>query len=237
MSVEELPARRTSVTDDAIARIKEMIVSGELAPGERLPKEADLAAHLGLSRNSLREAVRALALVRILDTRQGDGTYVTSLEPGMLLDALSFVADLHHDRSVLALLEVRRILEGAATALAAERITPEQVERLRALIDEMSAYREPEEYVENDREFHRTIAAISGNAVLASLIDSLSGRTTRARVWRGVAEAGAIERTRTEHVAICDALAAGRPDMAQAWATIHVAGVEAWLAQIHPTSV
>ena len=81
-----------SVTDVAIEKIKEMIVSGELRPGERLPKEADLAQRLGLSRSSLREAVRALSLVRILDVRQGDGTYVTSLESDVLLDAMSFVS-------------------------------------------------------------------------------------------------------------------------------------------------
>src|ERR671925_1793981 len=93
--------RTTSVTQEAIDRIRELIASGEWGPGTRLPREADLAAQLGLSRNSLREAVRALSLVRILDVRQGDGTYVTSLEPKALLDGLSFIVDLHHDKTVL----------------------------------------------------------------------------------------------------------------------------------------
>src|SRR5687767_10214153 len=84
-----------AVTDDAILRVKEMIVSGELKPGDRLPREADLAERLGLSRNSLREAVKALSLVRVLDVRQGDGTYVSSLRADDLLGALSFVLDLH----------------------------------------------------------------------------------------------------------------------------------------------
>src|SRR5436190_23491370 len=92
---------RMAVTDEAIEQIKEMIVSGRLRPGQRLPKEADLAAQLGLSRNSLREAVKALSLMRVLDVRQGDGTYVTSLEPSLLLDALSFIVDVHHDATVL----------------------------------------------------------------------------------------------------------------------------------------
>src|SRR6188508_1894289 len=88
-------SRDMALTDEAILRIKEMILSGELKPGERLPREADLAETLGLSRNSLREAVRALALINILDVRQGDGTYVTSLDPNLLLDALTFVVDFH----------------------------------------------------------------------------------------------------------------------------------------------
>ena len=71
-----------AVTDEAIEKIKAMITSGALRAGDRLPREADLAADLGLSRSSLREAVRALSLVNILDVRRGDGTYVTSLERG-----------------------------------------------------------------------------------------------------------------------------------------------------------
>ena len=99
-----------AVTDEAIEKIKEMIIKGRLRPGDRLPKEADLAAELGLSRSSLREAVRALSLIHVLDVRQGDGTYVTSLEPARLLEAMSFVVDFHRDDTVLEFLEVRRIL-------------------------------------------------------------------------------------------------------------------------------
>ncbi|HYU67139.1 MAG TPA: GntR family transcriptional regulator, partial [Jatrophihabitantaceae bacterium] len=94
-----------AVTDEAIEKLREMIVSGRLKPGDRLPREADLATSLGLSRSSLREAVRALSLVRILDVRQGDGTYVSSLAADSLLDALSFIVEFHHDASVLELLE------------------------------------------------------------------------------------------------------------------------------------
>src|ERR1700761_6320417 len=112
-----------AITDEAIEKIKEMIVSGALRPGDRLPREADLAERLGLSRNSLREAVKALSLIHVLDVRQGDGTYVTSLEPSVLLDAIGFVIDFHRDDTVLEFLEVRRILEPAATAMAASRMT------------------------------------------------------------------------------------------------------------------
>src|SRR6202012_766899 len=111
-----------------------MIVSGTLRPGDRLPREADLAAELGLSRSSLREAVKALSLVNILDVRQGDGTYVTSLEPPLLLEALSFILDFHRDDTVLEFLRVRRILEPAATAMAAECITVADSEGVRALL-------------------------------------------------------------------------------------------------------
>ncbi|MEV0130195.1 FadR/GntR family transcriptional regulator [Dactylosporangium sp. NPDC050688] len=218
-----------ALTDEAIDKIKGMITSGELGPGDRLPKEADLAERLGLSRNSLREAVKALSMIRVLDVRQGDGTYVTSLAPDLLLDALSFVVDFHRDDTVLQFLEVRRILEPAATALATERMPAEDITKLQAVLDQLGDNPTIEALVANDLEFHRQIAAGSGNAVLCSLIDGLSGPTTRARIWRGLTQEGAAESTREQHQAIVDAIAARQPEVARSWATIHVAGVEEWL--------
>ncbi|MFI0444009.1 FadR/GntR family transcriptional regulator [Actinomadura sp. 6N118] len=218
-----------AVTDEAIERIKEMIVSGSLRPGDRLPREADLAAQLGLSRNSLREAVRALSLMRVLDVRQGDGTYVTSLEPNLLLDALSFVVEVHHDTTVLEFFEVRRLLEPHAVAMAALRMTDEQVEELRAHLDRVGADSSADDLVANDLEFHRRIAEASGNSVLCSLLENLSGPTMRGRIWRGLTQEGAWGRTHAEHQAILDAIADRQPDVARGWATVHVAGVEQWL--------
>src|SRR4029079_14490017 len=136
-----------AVTDEAIEKIKGMIVSGTLRPGDRLPKESELAADLGLSRNSLREAVRALALMRILDVRQGDGTYVTSLDPQLLLETLSFVVDFHRDDTVLEFLAVRRILEPAATAMAAARIGERQLDALAVRLDRLGDAPSVEELV------------------------------------------------------------------------------------------
>jgi GntR family transcriptional repressor for pyruvate dehydrogenase complex len=218
-----------AVTDEAIEKIKGMIVAGDLRPGDKLPREADLAERLGLSRNSLREAVKALSLIRVLDVRQGDGTYVTSLAPGLLLDALSFVVDFHRDDTVLEFLEVRRVLEPAATALAAQRMTDEEVGELRAVLAELGDEPDVDALVANDLEFHRRIAAGSGNGVLCSLIDSLSGPTTRARIWRGLTQEGAVAKTREQHAAIVDAIAARQPELARSWATVHIAGVEDWL--------
>jgi GntR family transcriptional regulator, transcriptional repressor for pyruvate dehydrogenase complex len=218
-----------ALTDEAILRIKEMILEGQLKPGDRLPREADLAETLGLSRNSLREAVRALALINILDVRQGDGTYVTSLDPNLLLDTLTFVVDFHRDDSVLDFLRVRRILEPAAAAMAAQIVTAEQLEHMQLVIDGSQVDSSPEELLASDIEFHRLVSAASGNSVLASLIEGLSGPTNRARIWRGRTQPGAHERTVREHQAILDALGAGEPDLAHAAMVAHVAGVEAWL--------
>ncbi|MEV8226453.1 FadR/GntR family transcriptional regulator [Streptomyces sp. NPDC079167] len=218
-----------AVTDEAIEKIKAMIVSGALAPGDRLPKESELAAELGLSRNSLREAVRALSLIRILDVRQGDGTYVTSLDPQLLLEALSFVVDFHRDDTVLEFFAVRRILEPAATAMAALRMTEDQLDALGDQLDALGPEPSVEALVAGDLEFHRSIVQHSGNSVLCSLLDGLSGPTTRARVWRGLTQEDAVGRTLREHRAILAALRDRDAEAARSWATVHVASVEQWL--------
>ncbi|MFC1417993.1 FadR/GntR family transcriptional regulator [Streptacidiphilus cavernicola] len=218
-----------ALTDEAIGKIKEMIISGRVRPGEKLPREADLAAELGLSRNSLREAVKALTLVNVLDVRQGDGTYATSLAPSLLLEALSFIIDFHRDDTVLDFLEVRRILEPAATAMAAHRMSEPERENLRKVLEAVTADTPVEELVAADLEFHRQIALGAGNPVLASLVDNMSGPTSRARVWRGMTERGALARTLAEHRAIYDAIQARDADLARSCATIHVAGIESWL--------
>jgi DNA-binding FadR family transcriptional regulator len=224
-----------ALTDEAIERIKSMIVSGELRPGDRLPKEADLAIRLGLSRSSLREAVRALSLIRVLDVRHGDGTYVTSLRPEALLETVGFLLDFHGDDSVLHLLAVRRILEPAATAMAARTMSDSEIESLGSLIavtgdapadDDVAGLNR---LIAADLEFHRRIAVGSGNPVLASLIESLSAPTMRARVWRGLTQEDAVPRTIEQHQAIHRALAAREPELARSWATVHIAGVEDWL--------
>ena len=218
-----------AVTDEAIEKIKEMIVSGALRPGDRLPKESELAAELGLSRNSLREAVRALSLIRVLDVRQGDGTYVTSLDPQLLLEAMSFVVDFHQDDTVLEFLAVRRILEPAATAMAVARISDAELDELEGRLDALGDSPSVEELVAADLEFHRGIVRLSGNSVLCSLLDGLSGPTTRARVWRGLTQRDAVSRTLHEHRAILAALRDRDSEAARSWATVHIASVEMWL--------
>ena len=111
---------------------------------------------------------------------------MTSLEPPVLLEALSFIVDFRRDTSVLEFLRVRRILEPAATAMPAERVTADDIDGLRKLLDSLGPEPAVEDLVATDMEFHRRIAACSGNSVRCSLLETLSGPTTRARIWRGL---------------------------------------------------
>ncbi|QKW10374.1 FadR family transcriptional regulator [Streptomyces sp. NA04227] len=218
-----------ALTDDAIQKIKSMIMDGRLKPGDRLPREADLSVQLGISRGSLREAVRALSMMRILDVRRGDGTYVTSLTPDVLLESMGFVIDLHQDSSVLDLFEVRRALEPLAAEKAALLMTDEDARDLLTLAEAIGPGSEVDDVVANDLEFHHRIAQASGNTVLCSLVDGVASRTRRARIWRGVTQESAFEQTRREHHAIATAITRRQPSIAAAWSLAHVAGIEEWL--------
>ena len=218
-----------ALTDEAILKIKEMILTGDLRPGDRLPPEKELSESLGLSRSSLREAVKALEIIRVLDVRRGDGTYVTSLRPEVLLGALSFVADVQQDASVLELLAVRRILEPEAAALATARASADDAVRLRAMLDEVGPTTPVDDLVSHDLVFHRSLCELSGNDYLTSLLDSLGGSTLRARVWRALMQDGAVERTLTEHRAIVDAVESRDVELVRALVTVHVSGVAQWL--------
>jgi GntR family transcriptional repressor for pyruvate dehydrogenase complex len=218
-------------TEAAIKAIRDLIINGDLPPGSRLPAENDLAAQLGLSRNTLREAVRALVTARVLDVRRGDGTYVTSLEPQLLLEGIGFAVELMQEERALELLEVRRILEPAATALAASRITPEDLAALGACLADME-HSHGETRIMQDIDFHARISRASGNQTLATMLNELSGKTVHARIWHGTIDAQADRQAHVEHEAIYAALASADPTLAESAALVHVANIEFWYRQM-----
>lgn len=216
-----------SLTDKAIARIRERIQSGELLPGAKLPPEQQLAADLGMSRNLTREAVKALVVARVLEIRRGDGTYVTSLEPAVLLEGLGSAVELLRGETVLEPTEVRRLFEPVATGLAAARISDAELAEVARHLDAMAGARDDVEMLNlHDAAFHRAVIAATGNATLVSLLEGISSRTVRARVWRGMVDGDAGARTIEEHRAIYEALAARDSALAQAAALLHVSTTE-----------
>ena len=220
------------LTEAAIHRIREMIASGDLLPGAKLSPEAELAAELGASRNTVREAVRGLVTAGVLDVRRGDGTYVTSLRPELLLEGIGAAAELMQDGYALELVEVRRILEPAATAMAALRIDEATIGELEHCLHRMSAAESEEELVQFDSNFHAVVAGASGNATLASMLNGVSTRTTRSRIWRGIIEEDAKKRTIAQHALILRALTENDPALAEAAATVHVASTQDWLRRM-----
>lgn len=218
------------MTDRAIASIQELIRNGDLPPGSRLPPESELAVQLGVGRSSIREAVKALELTRVLDVRHGDGTFVTSLEPHLLLEGVGFAIEFVQDDSVLEVVEVRRLFEPVATGLAASRIDAATLDRLAGHVAGMEqAGDDQEQLIHHDQAFHSAVYAATGNRTLVPILDGLSSRTLRARTWRGVIEADASQQTIREHRAIHQALADRDRRLAEAAALMHVNTSERWL--------
>ncbi|GAB3472844.1 FadR/GntR family transcriptional regulator [Nocardiopsis coralliicola] len=232
MTTDHDPAHpRTSVARRAIEQVKEMIASGSLRPGQRLPTEREFAAQLGLSRSSMREAISALAVLGIVEIRHGSGAYVSSLSPRDLLEALGSVAEVSSGATLVELMEVRRLLEGHAAAAAAARIGAAGLAEVRAHLDRMERGGPVEEMIAADHDFHQAIAEASGNAALAAILAGLSSRTFGARVWRGHRAAEVMQRLHAEHQRIYDALEGRDPGAAEAAAAAHVLEVEGWLRQ------
>lgn len=217
------------LTEAAIERIRSLIMSGRLVPGERLPAEAELSAELGVSRSSLREAVRGLVTAGVLDVRRGDGTYVTSLTPSLLLTGIGAAVELMRDDSMLDLLESRRMIEPNVTALAALRATAEQLREIRSHLDLMAGASTHEDLIRHDTDFHAAVARASQNPVLASILTGISHGTVRTRAWRGIIITDANNRAVEEHRSIFAAIEARDPDLARSAALMHVASVESWL--------
>ena len=219
--------------DQAIEHIRDLIVRGALESGSKLPPEPELAAILGCSRSTVREAVRSLVMARVLDVRRGDGTYVTSLRPELLLDGIGFATDLMRDESLLELWEIRMLLEPPATAKAAEKISDGRLVELAEILEQMRRSADDDSVlVRHDAWFHELVAQAAGNHTLASLLGSMSSRTMRARIWHGVREAGASAAAISQHAEILNALQARDPKMAHAAAVLHVGSNQAWFRQI-----
>lgn len=165
-----------STAEEVVTRLREMIHSGELTSGDRLPPERDLAKLLGVSRPTLRAGIRSLSTVGILQSRQGAGTFVVEAEESPTLDAeaLRLLSALHGFTSD-EMFEARLALEMSIAGLAAERATSDQTARLAEEIAGMySSLDLPEQYLVHDMRFHQTVAAASGNRILTALMNMVA---------------------------------------------------------------
>jgi GntR family transcriptional repressor for pyruvate dehydrogenase complex len=160
--------------EQVVSHIRNLIERGQLRPGDRLPAERDLAAHIGVSRPTVRLGLNALAAMGVVQSRHGSGTYIPEGPPVLDSEPLSLLAALHGFTRE-EMYEARRLLEVGAAGLAAERATPDQ---LATLADEVSnlfaALDDPERFLVHDITFHRSVAAASGNPIIASLVEMVS---------------------------------------------------------------
>jgi GntR family transcriptional repressor for pyruvate dehydrogenase complex len=218
--------RKTRVFEGVAQQIQRLIVDGALKPGERLPSERELAARLSVSRGSVRDAIRILELAGLVVPRQGEGTVVADLAPETV--AAPIAAILLRKRELIGeLLDVRRMIEPALAARAAERATPEEIARLEEILERQSARAaRGEPSVDEDSEFHYQIALAAKNGVVRSVLDVLMQllRETRAR---SLQTAGRPRRSLEGHRRIVDAIARHDPEGAERAVRLHLEEIEA----------
>jgi GntR family transcriptional repressor for pyruvate dehydrogenase complex len=157
-----------------VAHVRQLIDQGTLGRGARLPAERDLALQVGVSRPTVRAGLRTLAALGVVRSRRGSGTYIPDGPPTLGAEALSFLAALHKF-TVDDVYETRRILEVGAAGLAAERATSDH---LAALADDVAglfaSLNDRQVFLVHDINFHRGVAAASGNPIVASMVEMVS---------------------------------------------------------------
>jgi GntR family transcriptional repressor for pyruvate dehydrogenase complex len=156
---------KDDITVRLIGIFKDLISEGSLAPGGRLPAERDLAGKFGVSRSSLRQALKVLEIMGVISQRVGDGTYLNIAAPSILSEPMEFLI-LLDGITFHELMEARLIVEPKLAARAAERATPEDVAELARIHAAMERNQADSlRFVEQDLLFHRTIYRIAGNRV------------------------------------------------------------------------
>ena len=218
---------RTSVSDGIVEQMVDLISRDVLKPGDRLPSERELCKRLGVGRSSLREALRSLAVMGIIDGRVGDGTFVSNSNKRYLEKTLQWGLLLDRKR-VQDLIETRLMLESQTAFLAAQRVTPENIEAIEETLRGMeTSIEEPEKYLEFDLQFHLTIARSTQNSILYSLLSMIRGYLQE---WiKGSLAEPSTTQTETraelsllEHQKILDALRKGEANQAQQAMTEHI---------------
>ena len=207
------------------SRLLSLLQEKELQPGDKLPSERELAAMMQVSRASLREGLRALSMMNVIEVRQGLGTFITSLEPELLVEQLSLVLSLDTS-TITQLLETRKIIEVGAIALAAERITDEDIVMMKALLQKAeSAVNDPVVFLQTDVELHKKIIDITNNPILSRILESVSklGFASRSRTND---LPGLRQQTVVDHQAIVTALEKREPHVAQEAMLRHLNNIE-----------
>jgi GntR family transcriptional repressor for pyruvate dehydrogenase complex len=219
------PLRSMPVKERVIRRLVELIESGTIAPGEKLPGERDLSDQLQVSRGTVREAVQFVQALGLVEIRHGAGTFV---RPSTELQAEWRQWTIRHADRVHDLLEVRKALEPFAAELAAARIQDEQLSAMAEALREMEAAVERSDttaLVQADVAFHHTFCAAAGNAALLELADAMGEQLLRERgAVFGLPKRPA--RSLVEHRDIHDAIRAGDGRRAHESVMAHLASVE-----------
>lgn len=167
------PIKSTKVYEQVIEQIKSMIVDGNLKKGDKLPSERELVEHLQVSRTSIREALRALQIIGLIECRQGEGNYIRNNVENSLFEPLSIMFMLQ-ESTPAEIIEIRKILEVETAALAAQRISDEGLDSIEILIKAFKGSNNESDNVKIDKKFHYEIAQASRNFLIVNILNAIS---------------------------------------------------------------
>ena len=219
---QSVKLKRKHLHEQIADSIQDFMASDDLQQGDRLPSERDLAKRLGVSRNTVREAIRSLEQRGLLMMRPGSGTFVTEVAPEVVADSIeryfAFGSCSHED-----LVKLREILEPEVAALAAEHATPQDLARLKGLVDRMEdafSKDDIERYAATDTDFHVAMAIASHNELIIAIT---SGLQKIMRVWiEAQSKTYRLENGAYSHRAVHEAIAAGDTEGARQAMRVHM---------------
>lgn len=192
------PIVRRTLTADICGQMVNNLIRGAWAEGEKIPAERDLCQQLGVGRASLREALKALEIMGMIETRLGDGTYVCKRSDFFSRPLLWAIAS-GSGTDVRELIEARVLIEVELAGLAAERATREHVDRLTGFLESMvKAKNSPQEFVRADVEFHLAIARAASNSILLNALQ-LIRNLLQQWILSAVAVKGVPEKACAQH--------------------------------------
>jgi len=221
--------RRTKVYEEVAEQLQRLILDGYFKPGDKLPTERELAEAFGVSRASVRDAVRSLELLGLVEPRQGQGRVVRDLSPDGLVRPLASMLVRH--RALLGeLLEVRKILEPPIAARAALLATPEEIEQMEAIVERQAEKLARGELpIDEDTEFHYLIATAARNSVILQVIDVLMDLLRESR-QQSLQVQGRPQKSVEGHKSILQAIRRRDPQAAEAAMRQHLDEIEAVLS-------
>lgn len=166
------PIDRISVKEQVLQQLKQYIVSGSVLPGEKLPSERELAERLGIGRTSVREALKVLEAVGVIESRVGDGTFITA-NVGASIGRAIGLSLLTWGGAIVEILEARRMIESEAAHVAAERATVDDLAAIAAELEAMACATNFHAYLKADMQFHRAVGQATHNTIITRIINNL----------------------------------------------------------------
>jgi GntR family transcriptional repressor for pyruvate dehydrogenase complex len=228
-NAEWTPVRRVNLSEDIADQLISRILQGKLKFGEKLPPERDLARLLDVGRPTIREAIRTLSVIGLVEVRPGEGTFIVEHHAEFVAKAFSWTL-LLDARTAVELIDVRTAVECQQARVAARVATNEDVTRLNEILERMKKTTDPDPFFHVDFEFHGAISSIAGNVALERLM--VASRSLL-RQWiqiAGLAGRNQIPRLVREHRQIAAAIAARDEDAADTAMRKHVEAVGRMIA-------